>query len=179
MTCIITDIWGQRDHFAQVQLLLGIRNPRASQIAQWLRIYRPMQKTWVRSLGQKDALVKELTTDCSIPAWEIPWTEEPGGLQSREPQESDMTEQLKTTNKNKKCNQDYTLNCQSPCSQLLHCTASYKDLKTMVSQTQRKTAISKRKTPSQEQSLTQHQDPDVLTTFSMKSSQDSLGKWLI
>ena len=49
----------------------------------------------------------------------------------------------------------------------------------MVSQTQRKTAISKRKTPSQEQSLTQHQDPDVLTTFSMKSSQDSLGKWLI
>ena len=68
-----------------------------------------MQKTWVRSLDQKDALVKELTTDSSIPAWEIPWTKEPGGLQSREPQESDMTEQLKTTNKNKKCNQDYTL----------------------------------------------------------------------
>ena len=86
---------------------------------------------------------KELTIHSSIPAWEIPWTEEPGGLQSRESQESDMTEQLKTTSKNKKRNQDYTLNHQSPCSQLLHCIASYEDLKSMVSQTQRKAVIQK------------------------------------
>ena len=33
-------------------------------------------------LGQKDPLEKELATHCSILAWEIPWTEEPGGLQS-------------------------------------------------------------------------------------------------
>ena len=36
----------------------------------------------VRSLGQKDALEKEMATHSSIPAWQIPWTEEPGGLQS-------------------------------------------------------------------------------------------------
>ena len=33
-----------------------------------------------RSLGQKDALEKEMATHSSIPAWQIPWTEEPGGL---------------------------------------------------------------------------------------------------
>ena len=41
-----------------------------------------MQETWVRSLGQEDPLEKEMATQSSIRAWEIPWTEEPGGLQS-------------------------------------------------------------------------------------------------
>ena len=36
----------------------------------------------VQSLGQEDLLEKEMTTHSSILAWEIPWTEEPGGLQS-------------------------------------------------------------------------------------------------
>ena len=40
------------------------------------------QEMWVRSLGQKDALEKEMATHSSILAWKIPWTEEPGGLQS-------------------------------------------------------------------------------------------------
>ena len=40
-----------------------------------------MQKTWVQSLGQEDPL-EEMTTQSSILGWEIPWTEEPGGLQS-------------------------------------------------------------------------------------------------
>ena len=41
-----------------------------------------MQKTWVWSLGQEDPLEEEeMATDSSILAWEIPWTEEPGGLQ--------------------------------------------------------------------------------------------------
>ena len=40
----------------------------------------PMQKTQVRSLGQEDPLEKELATHSSILAWEIPRTEEPGGL---------------------------------------------------------------------------------------------------
>ena len=40
-----------------------------------------MQKTWVQSLGQEDPLEKEMATYSSILAWEIPWTEEPGGLQ--------------------------------------------------------------------------------------------------
>ena len=41
-----------------------------------------IQDTWVRSLGQEDPLEKGMTTHSSILAWRIPWTEEPGGLQS-------------------------------------------------------------------------------------------------
>ena len=40
-----------------------------------------MQETWVRSLDQEDTREKEAATHSSILAWEIPWTEEPGGLQ--------------------------------------------------------------------------------------------------
>ena len=39
-------------------------------------------ETWVRSLGWEDPLEKEMATHSSILAWRIPWTEEPGGLQS-------------------------------------------------------------------------------------------------
>ena len=45
-----------------------------------------MQKTWVRSLGQEDPLDEEMVAHSSILAWIIPWTEEPGGLQSMESQ---------------------------------------------------------------------------------------------
>ena len=41
-----------------------------------------MQEMPVRSLGWEDPLEKEMATHSSILAWEIPWTEEPGGLQS-------------------------------------------------------------------------------------------------
>ena len=41
-----------------------------------------MQETQVQSLGQEDPLEKEMATQSSILVWEIPWTEEPGGLQS-------------------------------------------------------------------------------------------------
>ena len=41
-----------------------------------------MQETRVLSLGWEDPLEKEMATHSSILAWEIPWTEEPGGLQS-------------------------------------------------------------------------------------------------
>ena len=41
-----------------------------------------MQETWVRSLSREDPLEKETPTHSSILAWEIPWTEEPGRLQS-------------------------------------------------------------------------------------------------
>ena len=40
-----------------------------------------MQQTQVRTLGQEDPLEKELATHSNILTWEIPWTEEPGGLQ--------------------------------------------------------------------------------------------------
>ena len=41
-----------------------------------------MQETRVQSLGLEDPLEKEMATHSSILAWKIPWTEEPGGLQS-------------------------------------------------------------------------------------------------
>ena len=41
-----------------------------------------MQELWVRSLGREDPLEKGMATHSSILAWRIPWTEEPGGLQS-------------------------------------------------------------------------------------------------
>ena len=41
-----------------------------------------VQETWVRFVGQEDPLEKEMATHSSNLAWEIPWTEEPGGLQS-------------------------------------------------------------------------------------------------
>ena len=51
-------------------------------MAQWLKCLPAMWETWVRSLGQEDALEKEMATHSSILAWRIPWTEEPGKLQS-------------------------------------------------------------------------------------------------
>ena len=54
----------------------------ASLVAQRLKCLPAMQGTWVRSLGQEDPLEKEMATHSSIFAWRIPWTEEPGGLQS-------------------------------------------------------------------------------------------------
>ena len=41
-----------------------------------------MKETWVHSLGGEDSLEKEVATHSSILAWNITWTEEPGGLQS-------------------------------------------------------------------------------------------------
>ena len=51
-------------------------------MAQRLKRLHAMRETWVRSLGREDPLEKEMTTYSSILAWRIPWTEEPGGLQS-------------------------------------------------------------------------------------------------
>ena len=53
---------------------------------------KDMQELHVRSLGLEDAPEKEMATSSRILAWEIPWTEEPGGPQSMELQELDMTE---------------------------------------------------------------------------------------
>ena len=54
----------------------------ASLRAQWYRIRLSRQETRVQSLGREDPLEKEMATQSSILAWRIPWTEEPGGLQS-------------------------------------------------------------------------------------------------
>ena len=55
---------------------------RASLVAQRLKHLPPMQETQVQSLGWEDPLEKEMVSHSSILAWKIPWTEEPGKLQS-------------------------------------------------------------------------------------------------
>ena len=59
-----------------------VKNPPATQ---------ETQETQVRSLGQEYPLEKEMATHSSLLAWEIPWTGEPGGLQSTGSQELDKT----------------------------------------------------------------------------------------
>ena len=51
-------------------------------MAQTVKRLPTMQKTQVQSLGREDLLEKEMATHSSILAWKIPWTEEPGRLQS-------------------------------------------------------------------------------------------------
>ena len=54
-------------------------------MVQQLTIHLPMQETqetWIQPLGQEDPLEEEMATDSSTLAWDIPWTEEPGRLQS-------------------------------------------------------------------------------------------------
>ena len=57
---------------------------QASQVAQMLKNLPTVLETWVQSLGWEDPLEKEMATHSSILAWKIPWTEEPGRLQSLE-----------------------------------------------------------------------------------------------
>ena len=57
-----------------------VKNPPAS------------EESWVQCLGWEDPLEKEMAIHSSILAWEIPWTEEPGGLQSM-----GVSKQLNTT----------------------------------------------------------------------------------
>ena len=64
----------------------------ASLIVQLVKSLPAMQETQVRFLGQEDPLEKKMATHSGILAWKIPWTEEPGGLQSMGLQESDMTQ---------------------------------------------------------------------------------------
>ena len=61
-------------------LALGMANNAVMQFAD--RVFLSRESTWVRSLGQEDPLEYEMSTHSSILAWRIPWTEEPGGLQS-------------------------------------------------------------------------------------------------
>ena len=55
-----------------------------SLVAQTVNSLLAMWETWIQSPGPKDPLEKEMATHSNILPWEIPWTEEPGGLQSLE-----------------------------------------------------------------------------------------------
>ena len=59
---------------------------QASLVAQMAKNLPVMQETWIRSLGWEDTLKKGMVNHSSILAWRIPWTEEPGRLQSMESQ---------------------------------------------------------------------------------------------
>ena len=76
--------WGRKEsdmteqlHFHFLSWYYG-----ASLVAQTVKRLPTMRETWVQSLGREDPLEKEMATHSSILAWKIPWTEEPGGLQS-------------------------------------------------------------------------------------------------
>ena len=57
---------------------------RASLVAQMVKNLLAMWKIQVQSLGWEDIFEKGMATHSSVPAWRIPWTEEPGGLQPME-----------------------------------------------------------------------------------------------
>ena len=63
-------------------------------MAQLVKNLPAFRETWVWSLGQEDPLEKGMATHSSILTWEIPCSEEPGGLQTMGSQELDMTEWL-------------------------------------------------------------------------------------
>ena len=54
----------------------------ASLVAQTVKNLPAMQESWVWSLGQEDPLEKRMATHSSTLVWRIPWTEEPGRIQS-------------------------------------------------------------------------------------------------
>ena len=68
-----------------------------------------MQETQVESLGQEDPLEKEMAMHSNIPAWKIPWTEEPGGLQSK------VSERVGHNLETKQQQQQHWLYCQQQC----------------------------------------------------------------
>ena len=77
--------------FMGLLLTLDLLREQASPVAQVVKTPLPMQETQemqVKSLGQEDPLEKKMATCSSVLAWRIPWTEEPGGLQSKESQKS-------------------------------------------------------------------------------------------
>ena len=67
------------------------KKKRASLLAQMVKNLPAMWEPWAGALSQEDPLQKGIVIHSSIPVWEIPWTEEPGGLQSMRLQEPDTT----------------------------------------------------------------------------------------
>ena len=63
-------------------IIFDYNNLRTSLVAQTVKRLSTMRETLVRSLGEEDPLEKEMAIHSSTIAWKIPWTEEPGRLQS-------------------------------------------------------------------------------------------------
>ena len=75
-------LWKQQFKSVMVLVLLVGCFHNSSLVVQMVKNLPEMQETWVWSLGWEDPLEKGMATHSSILAWRIPWTKEPGGLQS-------------------------------------------------------------------------------------------------
>ena len=87
-------LWGRTELDTTEATAAAASSFRASQVAQWVKNLPAMQETQetqVQSLGWEDLLEKGMTTQSSILAWRIPWTEEPGGDSPRCRKESVTT----------------------------------------------------------------------------------------
>ena len=71
-----------QESVTSMSVLIFILGFRTSLLAQRVKNLPAMQETWDQSLGQEDVLEKRRATHSNILACKIPWTEEPGGLQS-------------------------------------------------------------------------------------------------
>ena len=67
--------------FKHGKLLIYLRSHRKGYSSDSVVKNPPAKQMWVPSLGWEDLLEEEMATQSSILVWEIPWTEEPGGLQ--------------------------------------------------------------------------------------------------
>ena len=91
--------WGASVHgagpwMASQAVAVTVPSLWASLVAQIIENLPTMQETQVPSLGQEDPLEEEMATHSSLLAWEIPWTEEPGGLPSLSPWWATVPESL-------------------------------------------------------------------------------------
>ena len=77
-----------------LQVLMGLISQVAALVVKNSPANAADIKIWVQSLGREDPLEEGMGTHSSILTWGIPWTEEPGGLQSMGSRESDMTDRL-------------------------------------------------------------------------------------
>ena len=78
-------------------VIIGTPVSRSSLVARMVKNLPAIQETQVQSLGREDPLEREMATHSSILAWRIPWTEEPGGLQSMGSQRVGHDEHLTVT----------------------------------------------------------------------------------
>ena len=78
-------------------VIIGTPVSWSSLVARMVKNLPAIQETQVQSLGREDPLEKEMATHSNILAWRIPWTEEPGGLQSMGSQRVGHDEHLTVT----------------------------------------------------------------------------------
>ena len=74
--------------YTSIKKTLNYQTSQASLVAQRVKNLPAMLETQLQSLGGEDPLEEEMATHSRILAWEIPWTEEPGGPQSKGSQKS-------------------------------------------------------------------------------------------